>query len=222
MAQNHQKIIQRIKQIRINNRRSIHDCATILGISKEHYLRFEEGIVSLSLPEIEILANYLGVPPYAFFKDRVIESDPISKLNHKTLPQFKNLWLKMISAKFSIEREKAGKTLEEIHQNTKIPLSLLQEYEKGDSPIPLDHLLQISDTLSRPIEAFFSQEWLQDDNAGRPDDQINWQPEFPDISTKPGNQKDNPYTHMLTAIKKMPKEDQAKIAKIILEKIRPQ
>ena len=51
-------IPERIKTIRKSKRRSIHDCATILGLSKGTYLNIEKGLEPITLPELELLALY--------------------------------------------------------------------------------------------------------------------------------------------------------------------
>ena len=52
----------KIKGIRKSMQMSLHDCAKVLGTSTNRYLAFEQGEESLSLPEIEILAFYFGIP----------------------------------------------------------------------------------------------------------------------------------------------------------------
>lgn len=216
MTQSPENIIQRIQQIRKLKQHSVHDCATILGIADEQYLRFEEGTAQLTLPEIELLSLFLGVPLLTFFNESPIETGSFTLLIDSIQPLFIKLRHKMIRAKLAVERELKPVTVEEIQEATAIPLDTLQAYENGESPIPLHHLWQICDFLAIPIESFFNPELTQVNNININQDQVNWQPEFPAGETNTINTEEDPYQHLINAMKRIPKEYQVRIAKILL------
>jgi len=57
-----QEIGQIIQRARLRARKSIRQCATYLGTSRERYAGFETGKVYISLVEMEALMRYLGIP----------------------------------------------------------------------------------------------------------------------------------------------------------------
>ncbi len=220
MAQKSENVIQRIKQVRKLRRRTIHDCASFLNITKEQYIKFEEGIAPISLPEIELLAIFLSIPLNLLFENSPLDEDALSLLSARISPQFINLRHKMIRAKLLAEKKNRAVTIDEIQNATKIPRDDLEAYETGQRPIPLDHLMKISDFLSLPIQTFLNGVWYQSDDLNKDQHQTSWQPEYPKNSKRTRQIEKNPYSNLLEAIKSIPKKDQAQVAKILLEKIR--
>lgn len=220
MAQTSDQVIKRIKQIRKAEQRSPDDCAAVLDMSAEQYLSIEEGIKPLTLPEIELLAIYFRVPPEMFFSNESIHDEVSFVLSDSILPKFSKVRQKMILAKLVILSNEKQVTLEDIHQSTGIPKKNLLSYFKGDMPIPVDHLLQISAALATPVEEFFSQEISLIEDLTQSQEIKNWRPEYPSAATSPEDPKVEQYNHLINAIKRMPRETQAQVAKVILEKFK--
>lgn len=220
MAQESISVIQRIKQIRKLKQRKIHDCATLLGISKTHYAQFEEGTASLTLPEIELLAAYFCVPTSLLFNSGPLEYKPMSILSARIKPQFTKLRQKMIQAQLVLERQKSGLSLDEIHDGTGIPLRDLRAYEKGKLVVPYEHLLQISEILSLPIDTFQTGIWEKEAHPIHDQNQIRWHPEYPKETAVTKGQEEGRYSYLAHAIEKIPMEDQAHAAKFLLKKLR--
>lgn len=220
MTQESISVIQRIKQVRKLKRRKIHDCATLLGISKAHYAQFEEGTSSLTLPEIELLAAYFCVPTHLFFESGPLADKPMSILSTRIKPHFTKLRQKMIQAQLVLERQKRGLSLDEIHNATGIPLKDLRAYEKGKLPVPYDHLLQISEILSLPFNIFQIGIWENESHPLHDKKQIRWHPEYPKETAAPKRQEEDRYSYLAHAIEELPMEDQAHIAKFLLKKLR--
>jgi transcriptional regulator with XRE-family HTH domain len=216
MSETPDKVIQHIQQIRKSKQRSIHDCALILDIPKEDYLRFEEGMAPLTLPEIELLASFFDVPLSTIFNDSIPEVTPLSALPLETRTTYKDLRQKMIQVKLILLRDEAGISLEKLQEMTGISSEDLEAYDSGNKPIRFDHLLQICGCLGQPVDAFFSEE---PDFMQSPDSlhsQQKWQNEYPDRS----NPIEDPYQQLVDALKQTPKEDQARIAKELLNNLR--
>jgi transcriptional regulator with XRE-family HTH domain len=57
-----QEIGRIIQRARNRARKSIRQCATYLGTSRERYAGFETGKVYISVVEMEALMRYLGIP----------------------------------------------------------------------------------------------------------------------------------------------------------------
>lgn len=214
------QVIDRIKHIRLLKQRSINDCAIFLNISEEQYLKFEEGITPLTLPDIELLAIYFRIPLQTFFNNEPIKDYSIFLLSNEIHPKFIKLRHKMIHAKYAIAKEKRGLTIDDIHQATQIPMEVLHAYDKGDSSIPFDHLLLMSDALATPLEEFFNQESALSEDIDNYYHQRNWRPEYPKEEIKADELEEDPYMHLISALKRIPHEEQAHIAKIIIDKLK--
>ena len=220
MAQVPEKIIEHIKQVRTRKQQSIHNCAMILDISKVNYLKFESGEKPLSLPEIELLATYLGIPLQNLFDEGPVKDDSLIILQDEVQPQYRNLRQKMIRARMNAEKTKKGLSLEDLHQQTGIPLESLKFYENGDLPIPIHHLIKISKVLSLPMNAFFNQEIIAESGASQQKDQPNWQQEFPESDAEKRISAGEAHSPLEIAISMLPIEDQAAMAKTLLEKLK--
>ncbi|MCB2202789.1 helix-turn-helix domain-containing protein [bacterium] len=216
MAQSTENTLQRISDIRRTLQRSVHDCAGILGISEAKYLAFEQGRESLSLPDLELLSLYLNIPLQELFDKDVHTSSSHHLLQLNIRPQYKQLREKMIQTKLILARESKGLSLFDLAQETDIPEKTLQAYELGQLPIPLNHLKSICEALGCSIDTFFPE-----DNALNGAPKVNnrqgrWQPEYPNNEAAP-NPEEDPYRQLLAALKQIPEEDQARIAKQLLE-----
>lgn len=215
MAPIPEKVIQHIQQIRKSKQRSIHDCASILDIPKENYLKFEEGSAPLTLPEMELLASFFDVPFSSFFEETITEITPLSALPRETRSSYKDLRNKMIQVKLILLRDEAGISLEFLQEMTGISYEDLDSYDSGSKPIPFNHLIQICAYLGRPVDAFFSQEPDFMENPDNSEAQQKWQPEYPEGS----NPVEDPYQQLVDALKQTSKEKQARIAKELLNNL---
>lgn len=219
MQQTPKSIHQLIQQIRVLKQLSVHDCADFLGISEGQFQMFEGGTTYLSVPEIELLVYYLGAPLYPFFEGLNTENKHSYNLKNETQAEYKKIRNKMICAKLSLEMERAQKSLTDIHQATSISLEILHTYQAGDLEIGLNHLIQISEVLEQPVAVFFNQD-LFPNNQHNSKDQLDWEKEFLLEDVNAEVNEEDAYRFLTSAVKKMPKEDQAKIAKIILTKLK--
>jgi transcriptional regulator with XRE-family HTH domain len=213
-----ENILRRIKFIRKSKRRSMHDCATILGLTREAYHHIESGLTPLTLPQLELLAIYLGVDPADIFNN--LHHQPLSSfLNEDIRPKYISLRDKMVSAFLSAARQNQSLSLEDIAQATGIPLVALQAYDNGDEPIPLPDLLTLSECLEIPITSLLESDWKEKLDPEGLSAITDWHPEFIEGHQTP-SPSDDPYQDLLSAIKMLPTQDQAKIAKTVLEHLR--
>lgn len=215
-----EKIANRLKEIRIIKQRSLHDCAKLLGISKEEYLGFENGQNFLCLPELELLAFFFEIPPESLLTESTINFDHFAILQDDKKSIFTNLRSKMITSQLASERQKLGISLEEMNKRTGISLETLETYESGRSSIPLDHLILICDQLDLSIQSLLFHLESKDENIDDSPEQAEWGPEL--LEQEPDIVEDNGdlYQHIIQGIKSIPKKDQAEIAKTILQRMR--
>ena len=213
-----ENISNRIKQIRKIKQRSLHDCAKLLEISKEDYLQFEEGQASLSLPELELLAIFLEVPPEMLLDESDIEFDNFSLLQEGKKSIFVALRNKMIGAQLAFERTNNGISLDELNENTGISLEVLLTYEDNNASIPLNHLFLICNELDLDIKSLLLQENFAEMDGAQ--EQIERQPEFSKVVSEFETEDTDLYQEIIRGMKRLPEEDQADIAKFLLKKLK--
>lgn len=221
MVQTPEALNLTFRTIRKTLQLSLHDCANILGISKDHFLAFEQGTGSLSLPELEILALYFGVPLAESLQGQPLESERFHLLEDPKRLTYKQLREKWIRSRLILERQHTGLSLEALSEALAIPVETLKQYEQGDANIPLEHLQLIGNHLGLSLEAFFPENMAtgsEDEQATEPVP-AHWNPEFPNTQNATEESED-PYGQLLAALKKIPEEDQAQIAKILLNKLK--
>lgn len=221
MAQSTEGLNVKIKSVRKSMLMSLHDCAKILGTSTNRYLAFEQGKESLSLPELEILACYFGMPLMECLEGPLISSMRFTLLAEDKRKTYINLREKWIRSRIAMEIESEDVKLEELTELLEISPEKMDAYRKGEIPIPFNHLLTISSYLNITLDDFFPELEL----GKLKDIQIfsqatgQWNPEFPN---EEGAHKDNEvsYNQLLAALKEIPEEDQAQVAKALLNKLR--
>jgi transcriptional regulator with XRE-family HTH domain len=216
MSTNSDQIIKQIKHIRKSKRLSKKNCAKVLGISKETYRSIEEGSRSLTLPELELLAFYLGAVPSALLENDQSMVPFTNMLKKDVRGHYIKLRDKMIGALLTTYREDKVIPFEVLQEATQISETILQAYENGETPIPLTDLLMISNVLEIPHDVLFEPVWLANSDQEKSWLKNGRLPEFSQVQT---GLEDDGYSVLIHAIKQMPAADQAHIAKIILGKL---
>lgn len=214
------QIPERIKLIRTLKQRSLHDCAKLLGIEKEQYHQFEEGVLLFSLPEIELLATFLEIPIKMLFEDAFDPFDNISVLVNEKKAVYINLRNKMIMAQLAVERKARDISLKALNQGTDIPIDILQSYEANQTAIPLDDLILICEYLETPIETFLRLEEPDENTPQESEKEANWEPEYPEVISEETDEDESRYQQLTQALRAIPQKDQAEIAKILLQKLK--
>ena len=213
------KITQRIRTIRELDHRKIEDCASFLGISTEKYQKIENDEGGFTLPEIELLALLFRVPVTSFFEDSPVEEQFPPSLTACVRDDYKKLRNRMILAKIKIESKKQDISLEDIQTKTETPLESYDTFINGMS---WDNLQQICNELSISISSLL--EGALNPYAGA-DEEVhdeNWTPEYPvePAATDYDIWDENNFEDLVKAIKRAPKDEQALMAKILLEELR--
>lgn len=220
MALSVKGVLQRIQEIRKSKLRKVKDCAAFLNISKEDYRNFERGKLQLSLPEVELLAGYLDVPIQSFFQDEPY-SPQTSPLHDKNIRlRYKKLRQKMIQAMLIIEQTSQGNNLDHLYDLTQISTKKLKSYQRGKKSIPLDHFLAICKALKVTPEVFFHPSKAVAEQDGDDTQPVKWQPEFPEELEENTLSDDDVYQTLIDAIKNIPIEAQAELAKTVLNKLK--
>ena len=219
MITNSQQLLQNIRQIRKITQRSIHDCASFLDISKNEYLAFERGENFLSLPQIELLAAFLGVPVSKLFEEDPDKKDLVLIRDRHLHPRYQHIRQKMVRAEISLRQAEQNLSLEDLHQITQIPVNTLEDYLHIGAPIPIHHMLELLQALNLAIDLFLETNWQNGQEEKQSIEQTKWQPEFPDENQQEPFEEDL-YILLRDALKALPKTDQAKFLKALLTLLR--
>ena len=211
----------KIKGIRKSMQMSLHDCAKVLGTSTNRYLAFEQGEESLSLPELEILAFYFGIPVMECLEDQINSSLRFSLLKDEKRTAYIHLREKWIRSRLIMEMEENESDLADLSEELNIPQEKLNGYRNGELPIPLNHLQVICTHFQLPLDDLFPALELTelDDRGTIKQAAGQWNPEFPQGDSASGG-SEALYNQLLAALKEIPEEDQAQVAKALLKKLR--
>ncbi len=145
-----------IYDARIAARRSVHECAQVVGVSDEVWAEYERGQKSPSLIQIELLAYFLDISVDHFW-GRVSRSENLPSRQLNNLERIMLLRQRMVGALLRQARIKANLSPQEISDQTGISESDLHAYELGEQPIPLPELEVISSAVGSPLDYFLDQ-----------------------------------------------------------------
>lgn len=126
-------IAVQLKQARLQNAKSIQDCASILNINESDYENFESGLISPSLPELEVLSFVFDRPIQLFFESDLSSDSGISPEKIKMVVELRT---KIIATKMMVLRNEKEMSINDVSSNTGILVSDLQDYETCEKKIP--------------------------------------------------------------------------------------
>lgn len=67
-------VINNVEKVRIAKGMSKTAIAKVLGLSLQGYRHIANGAVKLGVDRLQVISNYIGVPVYIFFDDKLTES----------------------------------------------------------------------------------------------------------------------------------------------------
>lgn len=140
-----------IRDARLASRRRIEDCAEMLQVSPQEIEAFELGEKSPSLPELEVLAYFLGIPVDHFWGNKAISESGSPTLNFD-IDQLVGLRQRMIGALLRQARTQSELTLEAVAEKAGITAEQLEACEMGEDELPVPVIEAICTVLGRPIE----------------------------------------------------------------------
>ncbi|MCA0453484.1 MAG: hypothetical protein LCI00_05875 [Chloroflexi bacterium] len=153
-----------IHDARLNAERSIEECADLLKVTPAEMQAWEFGDSTPSLPQIELLAYYLGVPVSHFWGTDTLEAKYGRHADIQT--EYVAVRNRMIGAMMRQARDDQKLSLEEVSEASAIPADLLTQYELGELPVPMHELSVLSGILKKNTSYFLETsgyigEWLQ-------------------------------------------------------------
>ena len=205
-----------IKDARTLAGKTLKDCGSVIGVSGSTVSAYERGQSSPSLPELEILSYFFGVPPQRFWKEKVLSSEEtlLDRVEIETEFETRN---QQIGSILLNAREKLDLTYEEITEKTGITYGRMKRFESGDSPIPLPELELLSNILGLTIGELFENEteigkWITSQESIS--QFVDLPVELQAFVTKPVNQ---PYLEVAMKLSQMSAEQMRAIAESLLE-----
>lgn len=158
-----------MRDARMTARRSIKECADAVGIKPGIFRAYEEGRRAPSLPELETLVYYLGLPIDHFWSKEVKSNTP-QPIESIDLPKLLAVRQRKIGALLRQERTNASLSIRNLAHQTDISGARIKAYELGERPIPLPELEIMVSVLGGRIESFFDRsgpigQWLTDQEA---------------------------------------------------------
>ncbi len=183
--------------------RTIDDCAAYLGVPSDHFLGYEKGSVSPSLPVLEALAVYLDVPINHFWENTILSSSHPEKIHEKEKNR-RELRDRIIATHLRKERKSADISLRQIAKEVSLPADLIKQYEMAEIPIPIPELELIASVLHIPRETFIDdigqvKEWRQ-----TKDQQIKFMNLDPDTRTFITDPINKPFLDMAMQLSELP------------------
>jgi transcriptional regulator with XRE-family HTH domain len=125
------------------------DCAQALGMPVEAYEEAEQGVLPLSLPQLEVLAMVLNVPMAYFWRGEELQKAPVIDFaTYMTLRQ------RIIGISLQQARLDAGWSVERLADEADLSAEQVAAFEQGDEPIPYLLLASLADLLDAPLNDF--------------------------------------------------------------------
>lgn len=158
-----------IRDAREISRKSIPETAKAVGITPVILRAYEEGSRAPSLPELEVLAYFLGVPIQHFWSNTTMADDAtrVEPLNLERIASVRN---RIIGVLLRQKRQQTSVSLKALAAETGIPQGRLKDYELAEKPIPLSELEAILTIIGGRVESFFDQngaigQWMTEQQA---------------------------------------------------------
>ena len=205
-----------IKDARQAAGKSKKDCGEAIGVSSSTINSFENGVKSPSLPELEMLAQFLNMPIEHFWKE-VIRSDDPSLSESIHIEHHLSLRDRMIGDRLEAARNIAEFSLKDIREETGITQGRMKKYESGDSSTPLPELeilcalytIRVQDLIApdNPVG-----EWIHEQKAIAAFKQL--PPEIQEFISQPVNK---PYLELAARLSTLSTDQLRAVAEGLLE-----
>jgi transcriptional regulator with XRE-family HTH domain len=212
----------RILGIRIRNARdqariSRRECAEAIGVSVNRFKGFETGQKPISLPELEMLARYLGVTLASFREDTSVNEGDTANESIPDPKIFLPLRQRIVGARLKQLRMNLNRTQRDMAAILECSSSTMSDYEYGRRAIPVAELEVLCRALNVSIEYFAD----HDSEIGKwhkrqlDYDKLNEMPvELRDFVLRPVNRS---YLELAVKLSKMPANSLRAIAEGLLE-----
>ncbi len=127
-------------------------CAAEVGVPLEYFREWELGRRSPTLPQLEMLAYYLGVPVSHFWNTKTISTQEEERRVPKEA--FTELRDRVIGTLLRIARKEARLSQEELAEAAGLSAHDIEDYEFGQRPIPFTELTSLASAVKQPLAYF--------------------------------------------------------------------
>jgi transcriptional regulator with XRE-family HTH domain len=205
-----------LRNARLYSHKSVEECAQALSVPPQRFEQFEMGQQAPSLPELEILAQYLNIPLEHFWGHKTLSKDG-EKTRRYGPDQLIKLRQRMVGVQVRQARLQSGLSIEELAQNAGLWAEDLQKYEMGDEPIPMPVLEILADVLQHSPKDFQDKHgpfgaWTTQQAAIQ--GLLEMPPELQEFVSKPINR---PYLELAQRLSEMSVERLRAVAEGLLE-----
>jgi len=146
-----------IKDARTLSGKTLKECGEAIGVSGSTISSYERGNSSPSLPELEMLSYFLGVPIQRFWKEIVLSNEE-TLLDQLEIEHALVIRSRQIGKILQNARENHDLTYEEITEKTGITYGRMKRFESGNSPVPLPELELLLNMFGLTVGDFFETE----------------------------------------------------------------
>jgi len=196
--------------------KSAEECATAMGVSNEIFNSYELGEKTPSLPELELLAYYLRIPPEHFWGSQMLSrpEESSSKFKPQVLLALRQ---KMVGVMIRKARLESKISVDQLAQQTGIPAEKIGAYELGEIPVPFPELDSLASALGYPLRSFQDQHgpvgsWFVMQRALQDFQELS--PDLQNFVSKPVNR---PYLELAQRLSEMSVEKLRSVAEGLLE-----
>lgn len=142
-----------LRDARQNAGRSIAECAEVVRVTPDQFEAWELGDDAPSLPQLEIVAYFLGVPVSHFWSTSTYESERVEH-DSNAQAEYQSIRHRMIGVLLRQAREDAGMSLEEVSAASGLPVEQVEQYELGERSLPMSELSALASTVRKPMRYF--------------------------------------------------------------------
>ena len=209
-----------LRAARLNAGKTVKDCAGWLGCSAHIISQYEYGRRAISLPEMELLAQFFRVPVNRLWDEEVAEIDPDG--GRPPVEKLIELRQKEIGVLIRQSRSTAGKTQKQCSDIIGVSTETISKYEYGARPIPFAYLELLADFLDVPVVQFLDEESVpaeMSDALGDPrllSPQETWATRPEEIRHFIRNPESRPYLEMAVRLYESPRDSLKHLAEAIL------
>ena len=180
-----------LRDARVAAGKSMKELGDALGVSSGSISSIERGARAPSLPELEVLAYFLGIPIDHFWQAEIVsdEANPVDKLDVSALLALRD---RTVGAQIRQGRIMRGLNQKELAGQSGVSTGRLSRYENGEAPVPLPELEQIAEALHIDIADFTTSsgivgDWIASRRAV--EDFLKLPKNLQQFITRPGNRQ---------------------------------
>jgi transcriptional regulator with XRE-family HTH domain len=139
-----------LQDARRSKGRTEQQCAAEIGVPLEYYTEMELGERAPSLPQLEILAYFIGVPISHFWNTTTVgtETSGVAK------EDFSDLRDRVIGAMIRAKRQALGMSAADLAEACGLTEQHIEAYELAQHPIPFTELTTLASALKVSVSYF--------------------------------------------------------------------